>query len=170
MIWSIDGVEWDYPCDIERVAEVTASEISGMLLDKSYFNDVLGTYLKYTVKLAVPVTAMSDYVDIYEALTNPVDGHTFVLPYNQTNVTITGRVTEMTDVYVLMANGTPHWKGITFTVIANHPTKTMSLSEVLTVGMSPIPSKVSFPDGTVAIMKNGKWVYTELEDADNTYY
>jgi hypothetical protein len=35
----LDGMSWDIPCDIERIAEMKASEISGMLLDKSYFND-----------------------------------------------------------------------------------------------------------------------------------
>ena len=41
MIWSIDGLEWNVPCQIERTSEMTPSEISGMLLDKSYFNDVV---------------------------------------------------------------------------------------------------------------------------------
>ena len=36
MYFSVDGMEWNFPVDIERVAEVTASEISGMLLNKTY--------------------------------------------------------------------------------------------------------------------------------------
>lgn len=170
MIWSIDGIEWDVPCDIDRVSEITASDISGMLLDKSYFNDVLGTYLKYSIKIAVPFGMMNEYTDIYEALTEPVDGHTFILPYNETYVTITGRVTSVSDVYVLMPNGSTHWKGIKFDIVSNHPTKTRTLSEVLAVGMAPIPGKTQFPDGTSAIMTDGAWMYAEYEDADNKAY
>ena len=39
MSFSIDGLEWQYPCQITREAKLTASDISGMMLDKSYFND-----------------------------------------------------------------------------------------------------------------------------------
>ena len=65
MSWSIDGNAWNYPCTIQRVAEVTPSDISGMLLDKQYFNDVLGTWMKYTVTIAVPKDREEDYTTIY---------------------------------------------------------------------------------------------------------
>ena len=46
-MFSVDGVQWDVPCRIVRTAEIAASEISGMLLDRTYFNDVLGTWMRY---------------------------------------------------------------------------------------------------------------------------
>ena len=42
---TIDGVVYDVKVDVRRTAEMTASDISGLMMDKSYFNDVLGTYL-----------------------------------------------------------------------------------------------------------------------------
>ena len=45
-MWSIDGSNWDVPCTIEREAEVTASEVSGMLLNKQTIIKIIDL-LKY---------------------------------------------------------------------------------------------------------------------------
>lgn len=169
-MFTVDGIEWEYPCDINRVAEITPSDISGMLMDKTYFNDVLGTYMRYTVKIAVPFTAQNDYIAIYEALTSPVDGHTFVLPYNSSTITITGRVANVNDVYVRMPNGGVYWKGISFEVVANGPSKTMSLSQVITRGRAPLPDAATPSEGDTYVWMNGEWSVTSYEDADDIAY
>ena len=48
---TIDGVVYDVKVDVRRTAEMTASDISGLMMDKSYFNDVLGTYICTDVAL-----------------------------------------------------------------------------------------------------------------------
>lgn len=153
MMFSIDGIEWDIWCEISRVSEMTASEISGMLLNKQFFNDVLGTWLKYDVSIVVPYGKEDDYAELYEALTQPVSGHTFVFPYNNGTVQINGRIGQISDIYERMPSGQNYWRGIKFTVISNAPTKTMSLSEVLTVGASPFPTSASVTVGSI-------WQYT----------
>ena len=169
-MFTIDGIEWPYPCDIERVAEVTASDISGMLLDRSYFNDVIGTYLQYTITIAVPLDHRDDYSVIYEALTNPVDGHSFIVPYNQGMLTITGRVASVSDVYVRLPGGGTYWKGTKFTLIGNHPSKQMSLGEVLARGRSPLPEVAEMAVGDMYTYTENGWVKTEFVDADEIYY
>ena len=164
MSWSIDGIEWETPCNILRTAEITASEISGLLLDKTYFNDVLGTYMLYEVGIAVPFGKEDDYTQIYEALTAPKASHTFVFPYNQDTVTFVGRVQDVKDAFVRIPGGPKYWKGCTFTAIANHPTKTMSLTEVLSVGVTPYPSQVSLEIGSIWELTEYGWVeYTPTE-------
>lgn len=154
---SIDGYKWKVPCDIERVAEVRSSEISGMMLDKSYFNDVMGTFLSYDVTLAVPTSMEDEYSRIYEALTDPVDAHTFVFPYNQSTITITARVESVNDVLVYTASKKQYWRGIRFTAIANHPSASYDLGEVLRIGRSPMPDTVQVSDGSVWQYKDGEW-------------
>jgi hypothetical protein len=168
MIFSVDGLQWDVGCTVKRVAEMTPSEISGLLLDRSYFNDVIGTYLKYTVQIAVPFNMMNTYTSLYEILTEPVDAHTFVFPYGSGTITVTGRVDSIQDVYVRMPQGRPHWKGIQFTVIANHPTKEMSLDEVLTRGASPLPPEDAVNVGEVYEYSVDGW--TQVPSAENEYY
>lgn len=164
----IDGTRWPYPCKITRTAEMTASEISGLLLDKSYFNDVIGTYMRYEVSIAVPVRQQSIYTTVYELLTNPVDAHNFILPYNQGTIEITGRVTSVVDDYVRFPGGGVSWKGTRFTVIANHPTKEMSLGEVLTRGASPLPAAESVQTGASYTYTSEGW--ETISDADANLY
>ena len=170
-MFSIDGLTWDIPCDIERTAEISASEISGLMLDKSYFNDVLGTYMKYTIKLAVPVNMKDEYVQIYEAITNPADGHTFVLPYNDSTITITARVESISDVYVRLANGGVYWKGIRFSIIANHPSKAMTLGQMVVAGRAPLPNVADPQIGDSYTYTASGWVPSvQYEDADDIAY
>ena len=167
MIWSIDGNAWDYPCRIEREAEMTASEISGMMLDKSYFNDVMGTWRKYDLTLAVPVGAESEYARIYELLTEPVDGHVFVLPYNNSTITITARVASVQDVWVRLPGNQNFWRGTQFTIVANHPSKTKELETVVERGRTPLPDTASMTvqDGaTFTYSAEDGWTVVQLDD------
>ena len=136
---TVDGIQWPIPCDIKRTAEIKASDISGMLMDRSYFYDVLGTYMQYEISLIPSPQDMGAYYALWEQLSQPVDGHTFTLPYNGDTIEITGRVGSVSDVYVRMPNGGVYWKGVSFVVTSNAPTKTMSLSEVISRGLTPLP-------------------------------
>lgn len=142
----VDNITWHVPCKIVRKAEIKASEISGLMLDKNYFNDVLGTYMSYTVAIAAPQNMLNEYGALYEALTDPWDGHAFVLPYNQGTIDITGRVVSVQDTHYEIAGGGAYWEGCEFEVIANHPSKFLSLGAVLTRGRAPIPAQTSYPD------------------------
>lgn len=167
MFW-IDDLEWDLPCDIEREAEIKASDISGIMLDGSYFNDVLGTYMSYSVKIVIPIGMEMRYNGLYEILTQPVDGHVFRLPYANGVIEITGRVTSVKDLYARMPNREVHWRGIQFDVIANHPSKEMSLGQVVSIGLAPLPSTESVDVGNAFIYTVDGW--TQIEDADSVYY
>lgn len=127
----VDNIEWSIPCDITRVSEIKLSEISGLLLNRTQFNDVIGTYLKYTIKLVPNPQSMEDYYELYEALTAPTGEHEFVLPYNGETVTMSGRVDSITDIYIEMPNRQRYWRGIQFTVTGNEPYKAEELEDVL---------------------------------------
>lgn len=142
---TIDGLSWPIPCKVTRTAEMTASEISGLMLDRSYFNDVIGTFMTYEVELPCPMNQVDAYNAVYEAITDPVDGHNFVLPYNDGSVEITGRVLSVKDTPFLV-NDSYYWEGCTFTVIANHPSKYMELGQVLSRGRTPIPGQTVYAD------------------------
>jgi hypothetical protein len=123
----IDSIRYDMPCSIEREAEIRASDISGMLLDKGYFNDVIGTYMRYTVSVAVPTGQESDYAQLYEILTDPKASHTCDLPYNQGRKIIVGRIEAVSDKYYHEEDGVHIWRGTKFTITANEPSKVNEL-------------------------------------------
>ena len=123
-MFTVDGVAWTIPCDIKRTAKMTASEVSGLLMNKEYYKDCIGTYMQYEVSLIPNPASLADYYALYEIITQPVGSHTWVFPYNGTTVTITGRVDDISDVYVRLPNGGRMWTGISFTVTANTPSRT----------------------------------------------
>ena len=169
MSFTIDGIRWNFPCTIERAAEVTSSEISGMMLNKTYFNDVLGTWMKYTIAIAIPKGHEEEYVDIYEALTDPVSYHTFILPYNYMDdgLTITGRVQVVSDAWVRLPNGKQTWRKTKFEIIANHPSKE---ADIGSVGFSPFPDTAGVEVGAIYEYTESGWQESEYGDGDNTYY
>lgn len=167
----VDSTTWEYPCDISRAAEVRASDVSGMMLDGSYYNDVLGTFMEYTVKIAVPLNRRDQYSALYELLTDPVEGHTFVLPYNQGTVEITGRVENVSDVYVRLPNGALTWRGIQFTVLANSPTKALTNAQVYQRGRLMLPEMAAHNEGDTWVWSEGKWeLSVSYRNADEIYY
>ena len=128
MPWfSIDGARYDMPCSIEREATIQSSELSGMLLDKGYFNDPIGTYMKYTISIAVPSGQEDDYSDLYELLTAPMAEHRCDLPYNQERKIIIGRIETVSDKYYQEEDGVHVWRGTKFTIISNEPIKVNTL-------------------------------------------
>ena len=168
----IDGLTWDIKCDIKRVAEIKASEISGLMLDKSYFNDVLGTYMSYEITLPAPMYLQDRYATIYELLSNPADGHVFVIPYNEGYITITARVEKIEDVYAEIPGGRwTYWKETKFTVVANYPSKALTLGETVVAGRAPLPP-VSDPQiGDAYTYTAAGWVPSPVyDDADDNYY
>lgn len=166
----IDGIVCDAQCKVERIAEIKPSEISGILLDKSFFNDVLGTYMEYSISVLVPLFLQDKYCAIYEALTSPVDGHAFVLPYNQGLISITGRVENVQDERIKLPGGMTYWKNTSFTVIANHPSKTMGLSAVISRGRAPLPEVAAPTVGDLYEYTSGGWARTAYADVDDTQF
>lgn len=167
----IDGVDYDVKCEIVRTAEITASDISGLMLDKSYFNDVLGTFLQYDIDITHPLYNQGKYWSLFEVLTDPVEAHEFVLPYNGGVIKITGRVTTASDVQVQLESGRTFWKDLKFTVIANHPTRALTLTETLTRGRAPLPEAASPAIGDSYIYTAEGWVEAETyDDADEMLF
>lgn len=168
-MFTIDGMSWDIPCTIERTAEMTASDISGVLLDRTYFNDVLGTYMSYDVSVAVPVGQEWRYSTLYDILTDPMDGHVMTLPYDDGEIEITGRIETVSDTLVRIG-GINHWRNTKFRCIANHPSRQYTLDEVVTRGMTLVPHPRELAEGDMYVWQSGEWMQVHYEDVDERYY
>lgn len=170
-MFSVDGMQWNIPCDITRTAEIKLSDISGMLLDKSFFADPLGTYMSYDVLLAVPIGWEDTYIALYEKLTDPVDGHSFTFPYNSDTLTITARVDGgIKDAYKRGPGNTVKWVGIQFTVVANAPTKQRTLQESISAGQTPYPDIEEVAVGETYEYTEDGWEQTGLRNVDEEPY
>ena len=163
-MFSIDGVQYNVKCTIEREAEIKASDISGMLLNGTTFYDILGTYMSYNISLVMPLHNRERYATLIEQLTEPVGGHAFVLPYNGATIQITGKVESPRDVWVKLESGYTYWQGLRFTVTSIAPTKSESLGEVIARGFPVVPDVSSPEEGDAYIWNGSGWV--ALDDAD----
>ena len=168
---TIDGVQYDVKCRITRTAEIRLSDISGQLLNKEEFNDVLGTYVGYDLVFEYPLYDQAKYAALYEVLVEPVDGHTFVLPYNTGTLQLTARVELVSDELLKLENGRKYWRNTQFSIIPNHPSKTMNLSEVITRGRAPLPDVADPQEGASYTWDGSSWqVSVEYQDADDIAY
>lgn len=168
--FTVDNIQWQYPVDITRVAEMRASEVSGLMLDGSYYNDVLGTFMSYTIKLIVPTTsaAKNAFYTLYEKLTDPVDGHTFTIPYNGSTIQVNGRVENISDVYVRLPSGEQMWRGIQFTVNANNASKSYTQAQAISRGRSVMPEISDHSEGDTWVWTSGAWALSVHYDMADT--
>ena len=165
---TVDGLTWNVKAKIKRSAAIEESEISGLLANREYFSDVYGTYMNYRVELSTPYRMIEDYNKLYEVLTNPVGGHTIVIPYGSGNVTINGRIKLVDDTHLTVQDGS-YWLESSFDIYSNLPTKQMSLEDsIIYRGFSDLPDESDASPGEAYIYTENGW--QALEDADNDYY
>lgn len=159
-MFTIDGVNYDVRCEIEREAEIRDSQISGTMMDGTIFHDVLGTYMSYDVTLTMPLRNRGRYADLIEQLTEPVEGHTFILPYNGDTITLVGKVERPADVWEKLESGYTYWSGLKFTISANAPTKMMTLEGAITRGVLPPPPIENHEIGDTYQWTSSGWLET----------
>lgn len=170
-MFTVDGLQWSIPCDITRSVRIQDSEISGQLMNGHYFHDVEGTFYDYEVKLTPNPYQMADYYSLVEILTQPVEGHAFVFPYNGETVEVTAKVEAPRDIWVRLPNGGVYWQGMSFKATANGPTKQQTLAGAIRRGLTPLP-EVSNPQvGDTWTYTADGWQRAEgFADADTTAY
>lgn len=170
-MFTVDGLHWNIPCDITRNIRIQDSDISGQLLNGQFFHDVEGTYYDYDITLTPNPHQMGEYYTLIELLSQPVDGHKFVFPYNRDTIQVTAKVDEPKDVWVRMPNGGVYWKGLQFTASANYPTNKADLNETIQRGLTPLPNIILPQIGDVYIYTLNGWEeFQGYPDADITAY
>jgi hypothetical protein len=120
---AVDSVWYNFPCDISRKARIVSSDVSGMLMNNTEYNDALATYYDYTIKIAVPIDDMNIYATFFEAVTAPVNSHTFTFPYNQGTKDIVAKVESISDRYFREVNGVQVWRSVQLNIHALKPSK-----------------------------------------------
>ena len=170
-MFTIDGVEYNVKCSIERTVEIRESSISGQLMDGQIFRDVMGTYYSYEIRLEMPLKNRDRYAALIELLTEPVDGHAFVLPYNNGTLQLTGKPDGIEDVWEKLPSGYTYWSGLRFTIEPNGPTKANTLGEAIARGLTPLPDVAEPSQGDSYTWDGEEWqVSVVYQNADNMLF
>lgn len=98
-------------------------ESLGTTLDLRKHYDVRGTYYDYEVELATKHMNLTDYDNLYEALTTPVESHIVTLPYGQSTLTFEARVSVSNDQLIQSFNAFKKWGSLKVTFEALTPQK-----------------------------------------------
>ena len=157
MAFTVDGVEWPVKCKIVRKVELKASEISGIMMDFSYLNDCIGKWMGYDLAIVCPFGKEDLYNQLHSILSDPVDGHQFVMPDGAGTLTVTARVLSLRDTLYEGENG-------------NYPTAVYSLGELLTRGGAPMPDLGSGEIGDTWSYTSSGWEHQSYTVADDVYY
>lgn len=159
-MFTVDGFTWPLPCDITESQTVHSTSISGMLLNGQYFNDVDGTYISYNIRVVIDPDNIGMLYTLYAILTDPVDGHEFVLPHDDTTIHVTARIDGAIErIYRRLPEGATYWTGIKFKITSNGPYKVPDLNATIQRGLTPLPVEYTPQDGDICeyILGHG-WV------------
>jgi len=117
---NVDGITYDVAVGVKRKTRIVSSDVSGTMLNGDYYFDPLGSYSDYTITIAVPAGNETEYKELYERLTNvQYLYHTFILPYDQTNIQTKGRVELINDELFRVEGAVTLWRAISFDILAS---------------------------------------------------
>lgn len=117
----IDGIEYNVGISslvrISEFLDASASRsLSGTLKRK-----LIGVFCNYEVKFVMGVGV--DYNALYEKLTEPVEFHTIVMPYNNETLEFEAYITGAQDQLVRSKGNVNYWGDLTVRFIAKDPYK-----------------------------------------------
>lgn len=98
-------------------------ESLGVTLDQRKHYDIKGTYYNYEVELATARMNVTDYDNLYEAITAPQESHTVTMPYGQTTLTFDARISVASDSLISSFNTFKKWGTLKVTFEALTPQK-----------------------------------------------
>ena len=125
-VFSIDGRYYNVLIPekgIKRSFSVTDSDKAGRVLTGRMQRDIIGTFYNYTVQLDTNMLSESEYDELYEVLSAPVDYHQITVPYGQNALTFDAYVTSGDDT-LNMARSSKRWSGLSINFIAMEPQRT----------------------------------------------
>lgn len=125
-IFSVDGRYYNVRIPekgVKRSFSVTDSDKAGRVLTGRMQRDIIGTFYNYTVQLDTNSLSETEYDELYEVLSAPVDYHQITVPYGQSTLTFDAYVTSGDDTLDIARNG-KRWSGLSINFIAMEPQRT----------------------------------------------
>ena len=96
-----------------RSFELLEGVNAGEMLSGRHERDLLGTGYTYQMQVEPDPRYPTDYDAFFEAISAPVDSHTIIMPYGQTNITYEAMVESGQDTYRGIVGGRTKWRGLT---------------------------------------------------------
>lgn len=110
MKFKVEGREFNvFVSELNRSARIVESKLSGDVRSGEHFRDMVGTYYDYDIVIQTDALSETDYDDLYEALTAPVESRVVELPYGRGILTFEAYIDAVGDKLVSRRNGLSRW-------------------------------------------------------------
>lgn len=123
----IDGKTYNVliPRDgLSRSGQILDGDNAGRLQTGHMERDIIGTYYNYTLQIDTKGLSVSEYDELYEILTAPVDYHDITMPYGQGTITFQAYISGVEDKLLYIEDTHTLWGGMTVTFVAMAPRRT----------------------------------------------
>ena len=123
-VFKVDGVAFtravvDKP---KRKFKVIDGENAGRLMKIAKMDrDVLGTFYNYTVTIDASFMTQTDYDNLYDILSAPVNSHQLEIPYAQSTLVFEAYVTDGDDELLGIRADKNYWGNLVVNFIAMEP-------------------------------------------------
>lgn len=107
---------------IKRTANILDGDKAGRLQNGEMQRDIVGTFCTYEMQIDTMSLSKSEYDDLFEELSAPVDFHSITMPYGQSTVTFNAYCTSVSDTLDNMQNGN-EWGDLTVSFISMGPNR-----------------------------------------------
>ena len=121
----IDNQQFDVGVvNIKRKADFLDSEATQRLENGDMYRDLIGVYFNYDIKFE-PCTPENyeDYMNLWEKLTEPVEFHDVIVPYNNTTLAFRAYFSNVADEMMLKYKEKNYWKNLTVNFKSKAPAK-----------------------------------------------
>ena len=98
--------------EMSRSFELKEGSNTGTAITGRDIRDVLGTNYTYSMKITALPGKHAEYDSFYEAISEPVDSHTVLVPYGQTTLAFEAQIKSGSDKYYGVENGTHIWSDL----------------------------------------------------------
>ena len=121
---SIDGIYYNIfipEGGIKRSFSIADTDKAGRVLTGEMIRDIIGTYYNYTVEFNTNFLSETEYDELYERVSNPVDSHKILVPYGQQTLEFDAYVTGGEDSLERITGSGNKWTGLSINFIAMKP-------------------------------------------------
>lgn len=105
---------------LQRESSVLDGENAGRLKNGNLTRDVIGTFYNYALVVSPDLNHLSEYDDLYNTITSPVESHRVSMAFGQGVLGFDAYVTSASDELRRIGNKNI-WKNLSFAVIAMEP-------------------------------------------------
>lgn len=123
--FTCDGVGYNMLVkSLSRSSSILDGDEAGRIMSGHMERDIIGSYYNYSATIQAMTQYPEEYDSFYEAVTSPIDSHTFIFPYGQSSLTLEAYVANVSDKLLRVKDSYYYWGNMSLNFIAMSAART----------------------------------------------